>query len=1108
MKRSSKKYRNPEKKARKNRSKKMLATGMMICLGTLPVWCDDEVLLTIFPSAGKALGSYADVQADFGVGAKLTWRRNENLDLFVEGDYKNLTLPNVSSATLINGGVGAGYHLPINDRWGVNLSAQVGGYRASKSEGVLTGLSGGISVSMTYRINPTISVEAGAAANHFVAKPEPLLTDVGATAGLTVNLTRAFTDTTKIKMETREIQPVFPVLYSWYKNNSFASVGITNEEDTAIDNVKVSFYQPQYMSQPNLCATIEKLGKGETFDAELTAFFNERMLDLTEKTNTEASVIIEYSYLGQKRKKTIAMVVPVYGRNSMSWDDDRRASVFVSSKDPAALMFSKYISSIVRDNVRMGISHNIQYAMGIFETLDQFGINYVIDPSSAYSDNVGSTSIDFLQFPYQTLTYRGGDCDDLSILTCSLFEAVGIKTAFITIPGHIFIAFDSGLSMKEAEQSLMNTSNLIDRNGQAWVPLEITLTDEGFSRAWRTGAREWNQANANGTAAFYAMEDSWKIYDPVSVPGANANFTMPEKEVVSRLFQHSMDQWIAREISPVVAKYNALLARHDSDEIRNELGILYGQYGLFVEADDQFKRARRRGYLPSLLNTANVYFARQQYTIALEWYKKVLDEDPRNELAILGIARCNYELENYDECDAAFDVVRNMNPSLAAEYTYLGAFEQTVGRSFSLADRIALTKWDRGNYFSGMVNDSDGSNADGMFDNEDANGFVIAETNPTDSEKGSGGEADSLLAQLTNMNDPDAILKPDAVIKDEKKEAVLPKNKYAEMDDIENLVEELPGLLAQLKIPEANLDSPKPVTVGYEMVAQTPAAETPVIEERRTIPVKEAEPARDLSSLINKSKLEPKSQPAEATTQTTPAVAAVQPTTAQPEATQTPAAMATATPTIAQPATVQPTTVQTPAATVATAPTVTQPTIVQTPVTVTPAVAVTQPTIVETPVEVAQAGTVTPTTVVETPVTVAQTGTVVQPTIAQPTAIETPAATVTTTPTVVQPTVVTTQTTPAVAVTQPAPAQPTAIETPAATVTTTPTIAQPTAIETPAATVTTTPTVVQPTEVTTQTTPAVAAVQPTTAQPEATQTPAAMAPATPTIAQPATVQPT
>ena len=926
----------------------MLATGMMVCLGTLPVWSDDEVLLTLFPNASKAFGSTTGVQYDFGVGAKLTYRMGNNLDFFVEGDYKNLTLPNVSSATLLNGGVGAGYHLPINDRWRLNMSAQVGGYRASKSGGVLTGLSGGINISLTYRINPTVSVEAGAAANHYVAKPDPLMTDAGVSTGLTINLTQAFTNTTNIKMETKEVLPVFPVLYSWYKDNSFASVGITNEEDSAIDNVKVSFYQPQYMSQPNLCATREKLGKGESFDAELTAFFNERMLDLTEKTNTEASVIIEYTYLGQKKKKTIAMVVPVYGRNSMSWDDDRRASVFVSSKDPAALWFSKYITSIVRDNVRMGISPNIQYAMGIFETLDQFGINYVIDPSSAYSDNVGSTSIDFLQFPYQTLTYRGGDCDDLSILTCSLFEAVGIKTAFITIPGHIFIAFDSGMTMKEAAQSLMNSNNLINHDGEAWVPLEITLTDEGFSRAWRVGAREWNQAYKDGTAAFYAMEDSWKIYEPVSVPGASANFTMPEKEIVSRLFQHSMDQWIAREISPVVAQYNARLAAHDTVELRNELGILYGQYGLFVEADDQFKRARRKGYLPSLLNTANVYFARQQYTIALEWYRKVLEQDPNNELAVLGISRCYYELENYDECDAAYDIVRQSNPALAAEYTYLGAFEQTKGRSFSLADRIAMTKWDTGNISSGITNDGDDSdfddNDDG-FDSSDSSGFSIADLNTSVPGSSLGENADSLLEQLADMNDPTVMLRPDAVIREEDKTAVLPPNPYAAMDDYENLVEELPGLIAQLRLPEMSFDSTEPVIASdYDLIARSSTTkDTPTLEERRYVPTKKSDPSKDLSSLVTKSK--PTSTGSKSSS--TPA-ASTQPTVAETPAVSTP-------------------TVNTPTVAVA------QPTSVETPVVSTPTVAISQPTVAEMPVvsaptvEIAQSPTVTEMPAVSTP---------------------------------------------------------------------------------------------------------------------------------------------
>ena len=843
MKRSSKKYRNQKKKDQK---KKLLATGMMVCLGTFPVWSNDNVLLTIIPGMSKAFGSNLGIDYDYGVGAKLTYRKGDNLDFFLEADYKRLSLPNVSPIDLVNVNAGAGYHFNFNERFGLNVSAQAGAYMGSKSGGMVTGPSGGISVSFTYRINPVVSVEAGANVGHYAATPTPLMTEVGGTAAVTLNLTEAMTNVSRIKMETNEMLPVFPVLYSWYKNNAFATVGITNQEDAAIEDVTVSFYQSQYMNQPNVCKKIPKLGKGETIDAELTAFFNERMLDLTEKTDTEATVIIEYSYLGRKKKKEIGMVVPVYGRNSMSWDDDRRAAVFVSSKDPAALWFSKYISSIVRDNARPeslgnnypGVSKNIQYAMGIFETLDQFGLNYVIDPSSAYSDNIGGASIDFLQFPYQTLTYRGGDCDDISILVCSLFEAVGIKTGFITIPGHIFIAFDSGMTMQEAGQSMMNTSNLFDMkgDGEAWIPLEITLTDEGFSRAWKVGAREWS-TTAEGDRMFYAMEDCWKLYDPVSVPGATANFTLPDKNVVTRLFQHSMDNWIAKEISPIVAQYNARLAMNDTVELRNELGILYGQYGLFVEADDQFKRARRKGYVPSLLNTANIYFARKQFQIALEWYRQVLEKEPENNLAILGVARCQYELENFDECDLAYDWLRNKNPELANEYRYLGAFEQTTGRSYSLADRLTLTKWDRGEYSSGIVNDGSYEEIAEANSREDENGFV---TSDATSSTLVDSETEQLFTQIADMTNPDSALRPDAAIVDTKTYDRVPTDRYASLDDPATLVQELPGLIAQLRLPETKFDNTDPVMISdYQLIASTNTGGKPVTDTSSSIIVEE-----------------------------------------------------------------------------------------------------------------------------------------------------------------------------------------------------------------------------------------------------------------------------
>jgi hypothetical protein len=87
---------------------------------------------------------------------------------------------------------------------------------------------------------------------------------------------------------------VFPVLYSWYDDNNFAVIQVTNNERNTITDVKVSFFLEQYMGQPKLCATVKRLGPGETISIPATAFFNEAMLELTEKIDTEARVIVEY----------------------------------------------------------------------------------------------------------------------------------------------------------------------------------------------------------------------------------------------------------------------------------------------------------------------------------------------------------------------------------------------------------------------------------------------------------------------------------------------------------------------------------------------------------------------------------------------------------------------------------------------------------------------------------------------------------------------------------------------------------------------------------------------------------------------------------------------
>ena len=549
-------------------SKKTLAMCAGLCISSVPVVAGGEFLVSVYADLTKPIGEAHNMQYGIGGGLKATYRPIRFLNLYAQGEYLSMALPGVSPVSILQGELGTGFHLDFADRLALDLNIDAGLYNA-KATSSASGITAGGSLTFTYKINPSIYADVTATARHYSGKPSPLMMiNAGLAPGITFNISEIINKKTKLQIGLTELDPVFPVLYSWYENNSFGKIEITNKEDSSITDVTVSFFQPQYMAHAKECATFKRIKCDETVSVDLYAFFNEQMLELREKTDTSSYIIVNYSRLGKKLSQSYALDVPVYGRNNMSWDDDRRAAVFVSSKDPAAMQFAKYTASIVRDNLCIDVPVNIQYAIGIFQALNEFGLNYVVDPSSAFEDNVGTSSIDFLQFPYQTLMYRGGDCDDLSILVCSLFEAVGIDTAFITVPGHIFMAFDSGLTPEQAKTIFKNRSEYIVDDGKVWMPLEITLSDEGFYRACRYGAREWNAAEAKGAAALYKMHDSWKIYQPISVPGASAFFNIPESEIITVAFQRGLDEWKRGELrnTPLNQQYQFVILNEDDEE--------------------------------------------------------------------------------------------------------------------------------------------------------------------------------------------------------------------------------------------------------------------------------------------------------------------------------------------------------------------------------------------------------------------------------------------------------------------------------------------------------------------------------------------------------------
>ncbi len=88
------------------------------------------------------------------------------------------------------------------------------------------------------------------------------------------------------------------------------------------------------MDNPKVCKTPYALEAGEEVIIELNTLFTEKVLEITESTKASAEISIEFTYEGNHYTDMYTETIRLYDRNATTWDDNRRAAAFMTSKHP------------------------------------------------------------------------------------------------------------------------------------------------------------------------------------------------------------------------------------------------------------------------------------------------------------------------------------------------------------------------------------------------------------------------------------------------------------------------------------------------------------------------------------------------------------------------------------------------------------------------------------------------------------------------------------------------------------------------------------------------------------------------------------------------------
>jgi hypothetical protein len=609
--------------------------------------------------------------------------------------------------------LGAEYRLPFGKDFAVRGFAQGGGFYGSLSKteafpevGATTSYGACISTgfSVAFTGIQKMSIGLGARYRSLLGLYDGIEGDLSASIALDIKPRRSEQSgpqivplsSSAVGIYDLKLDNVFPVFFKYYNDHPLGSALIVNTSKSPITAVSASFYMKQYMVAPKVCATIARLEPGESVPVRFEALFTDGMLDITEGTMVSVDINLHYTDKGQVVQTSKSEAVRIFDRNASMWDDNRKAAAFVTSKDPTVLRFAKNVLAMVKDKGSATVNKNLLAAMAFHEATRLYGLTYVTDPANSYAAVLRSkATVDFLQFPRQTLDYKGGNCSALSILYSAMLESVGIETAFITVPGHIFMAVSLDEPLDKARRDFASPEDLIFAAGKCWLPIETTQRDSGFIRAWQSAAKQWRDNLSKGQADLYPVHEAWAVYEPVGFASDMGAIALPETDKVAGAYLDEIGRFVDMQMQSQEAKLRAEVKRsQDSPRALNALGILYARYGLYDKAETAFGDiVAKTEYAPALVNLGNIRYLRDDLEGAQGYFDRARKLDEGNPNALLGLARISHDREDRAETALLYDRLMRTSPEMAAKFSYLAPEGPDGTRAANAAKKQEAVEW-------------------------------------------------------------------------------------------------------------------------------------------------------------------------------------------------------------------------------------------------------------------------------------------------------------------------------------------------------------------------------------------------------------------------------
>jgi tetratricopeptide (TPR) repeat protein len=479
----------------------------------------------------------------------------------------------------------------------------------------------------------------------------------------------------RIRVEKAEVDEVYASQSKRYAAHPVGTVKLTSRSEEP-QVATLSMYVPGLMDAPTEKEIVVR--PKEVKDVPLTAVFGNELLKLDEDKAVQADVRVSYRHKNRTRVEKATTSFFVYRPGAISWDDTRAAAAFVTPSDPVVDGFARAVVQGRDQAAEGGPLRNVLTAMRLFNALSGYGITYVPDPNTPFSQVSDTKSaVDQVQYPRGLLASRTGDCDDMSVLYCTVLENVGIPTAFLDGPGHILMMFDSGIHPRNALALSVDEDLYVVDGERVWIPVETTMIGKSFLDAWEEGASIYQRWKNAQDFKVTPIEAAWAEYIP-SLPETPAPAVQPPPaDAIDRRYAADYDSlkaWQAaylkrRFLEPLDSQPKGALENGES----NKLAQVHALDGRVAEARAVWDSVlvADPANATALNNRGNLALLDGRASEAATYYAKAraLDKDPGT---ILNQGLALFAQGDVPGADAKFGEALALLPDPAAAERLLG----------------------------------------------------------------------------------------------------------------------------------------------------------------------------------------------------------------------------------------------------------------------------------------------------------------------------------------------------------------------------------------------------------------------------------------------------